>query len=195
MPRRFKQTFKPKTGAKTLVQIAGLITRPVFRRDERRKQESHRQAVAQIQSIQRDVFRQIHFSFLERHGQLEGSRLAQLTVDRLFGRPNSVRGYETLVAEQFAASIATENRHIRNAAFISLLTMLQVESADHKASTRRRIEDTLHWLEQFGEVPLSAADPDALDRISENLSDRQESEETVRPTARLRSLPLVSSAA
>lgn len=178
-----------------LVQVTALITRQTFRRGERRKQELHRQAVAQIQSIQRDVFRRIHFSFLERHGQLEGSRLAQLTVDRLFGRPNSVRGYESFVAEQFAARIATENRHIRNAAFISLLTMLEVESADHKASNRRRIEDTLHWLEQFGEVPRSAADPDALNRISENLTDRQEFEETVRSAARLRSLPLISSAA
>jgi hypothetical protein len=178
-----------------LVQVTALITRQTLRRGERRKQEFHRQAVAQIQSIQRDVFRQIHFSFLERHGQLEGSRLAQLTVDRLFGRPNSIRGYESFVAEQFAARIATENRDIRNAAFISLLRMLEVESADHTASTRRGIEDTLHWLEQFGEVPPSAADPDALDRISENLSDRQESEETVLPTASLRSLPLISSVA
>lgn len=170
MPPSFKSGVRPIAGPKTLRQIAELLTRQVFRVDERRKQARYRQAVAQIQIVQRYVFRQIHFRFLERHGQMEGSRLAQITVDRLFARANSLKGEESFLAGQFAADIASENQQIRNAAFISLLTMLELESADDNSSARRRIVDTIHWLKQFGEIPSGAGEADALARLCETLN-------------------------
>jgi len=151
------------------VQIAELLTRQVFRLEERRKQEHQRQVVAQIHTIQRYVFRNIHFRFLAQHGQIEGSRLAQATVDKLFARANSLKGSESVLAAQFAAEIARDNCHIRNAAFICLLSMLEVEIAHHNAPARRRIVNTLHWLRHFGEIPPGAREPDALELISQAL--------------------------
>jgi len=67
------------------MQIVELLTRHLFRSEERANDAQYRQTVAQIQTLQRHVFRQIRVRFLERHGQIEGSRMAQLTVDKLFG--------------------------------------------------------------------------------------------------------------
>ena len=96
--------------------------------------------------------------------------MAQLTVDKLFGRAASRNGDDDLSADQFAAEIAIENQTIRDTSFICLLAMLELESADNHAAARRRIADTIHWLQQFGEIPLRASEPNALTLISEILT-------------------------
>lgn len=150
------------------MEIIELLTRHLF---PHRANDTHgRQTVAQIQTIQRHVFRQIRVRFLARHGQLEGSRLAQLTVDQLFGRAAVVKGNDSALAEQFAAEIALENRDIRDAAFICLLAMFELESAKTDSPATRRIVEAIYWLKQFGEIPPSASEVDALTRITETLS-------------------------
>jgi len=47
--------------------------------------------------------------------------------------------------------------------------MLSLKSADQNPIASRRLADTIHWLEQFGELPLDATKPDALARIAETL--------------------------
>jgi len=152
------------------MQVIELLTRHLFRSEERANDAQYRQTVAQIQTLQRHVFRQIRLRFLERHGQIEGSRLAQLTVDKLFGRAASRNGDDGLSADQFAAEIAIENQTIRDISFICLLAMLELQSADNHAAARQRIADTIHWLQQFGEIPPHASDPNALALISETLT-------------------------
>jgi len=92
LPHSLNYTIRTRSRAKALVQIAQLLTRQIFRLDERAKQNHYHQMVAHVQDIQRHVFRQIRFRFMTWHGQIEGSRLAQLTVDKLFGRANSLSG-------------------------------------------------------------------------------------------------------
>ncbi len=170
MPHNSAYAIQTDRRAKKLMQIVALLTRHLFRSEERANDAHLRKTVAQIQTVQRHVFRQIRFRFLERHGQIEGSRLAQLTVDKLFGRANSRHGDDGLSVEQFATEIAIENQTIREAAFICLLAMLELQSADNHAAARRRIADTIHWLQQFGEIPLRASEPNALALISESLT-------------------------
>jgi hypothetical protein len=47
--------------------------------------------------------------------------------------------------------------------------MLELQSADN-AAARRRITDTILWLQQFGEIPPRASEPNALTLISETLT-------------------------
>jgi hypothetical protein len=169
LPHSLTYIIRTKRRSKTLVQVAQLLTRQMFHLDERGKQDHRCQIVSQVQSIQRQVFRQIRPRFVARHGQMEGSRLAQVTVDRLFGRSISLKGDDSRLASQFAAEVASEDQFIRNAAFISLLAMLEVERANKNAASRRRIAETISWLEQFGEVPADASEPDALAGITEAL--------------------------
>jgi len=152
------------------MQIVALLTRHLFRSEERANDARYRKPVAQIQAVQRHVFRQIRVRFLERHGQMEGCRLAQLTVDKLFGRAISLRNEDSSLVEQFAAEIAIENQTIRDAAFICLLAMLELQNVDNHAAARRRIADTIHWLQQFGEIPPRASEPNALALITLTLT-------------------------
>ena len=85
MPHNSAYTIQTDRRPKRLMQIVELLTRHLFRFEERANDAQYRQTVAQIQTLQRHVFRQIRVRFLERHGQIEGSRMAQLTVDKLFG--------------------------------------------------------------------------------------------------------------
>ena len=180
-------------------QLGEFLAAQLFRFEERRKHERLQQSLVQVQTIQRNVFRQIHPQFLERHGRIEGSRLAQLTVDKLFGRSNSLKDYENFLAERFAAELACENQIVREAAFISLLAMLEVERVTCRASAARRIVDTLNWLKQFGDIPADAEAPEALAIIGASLCKRplpiREIEAPPPPARRLKTLPLLSSAA
>jgi hypothetical protein len=127
----------------------------------------------QVQAIQRLVFNGIRSSFVPRYGQIEGHRLAQITVDKLFGRATSVKGNDGSLSAQFAAEIADKNELIRDAAFVSLLASLEVETADQSPVVRRRLVDSVRWLEQFGNIPPDAYRPEALFRIEHALGQKR----------------------
>jgi len=139
----------------------------MFGREKRKRQERHQQTASQVQALQRRVYSQLHPLFVSRYGQIDGSRLTQEVVDKLFGRSTPRNGHD--LAEESAGEVAKENQNVRDAAFVSLRAMLEVEGANKNFAAERRILDTIHWLKQFGEIPPDASEPQALKRISEAL--------------------------
>ena len=146
----------------------------MFGREKRKKEETYRRTITLVGAIQRGVFSQLQPGFVERHGQIEGGRLAQEVVDKLFGRLSPGNGHDTVLANQSATEVARDNQNIRDAAFISLRAMLEVEGGKKNFAAERRILDTIHWLKQFGEIPPDASEPQALNRISEVFSQNGE---------------------
>ena len=137
----------------------------MFGREKRKRH--HQQTAAHVQVLQRHVYRQLHPLFVARYGQIDGSRLTQEVVDKLFGRVTPRNGHDLTLAEQSACEVARENQSVRDAAFVSLCAMLEVEGAKKNFAAERRILDTIHWLKQFGEIPPDSSEPQTLERISE----------------------------
>jgi hypothetical protein len=137
----------------------------MFNSAKKKKQDAYRQTIAEVNAVQRCFVAQFHPLFVRQHGHLLGGRLAQAVVDKLFGRPSSLSGGELGLAERLTADIAAENLAVRNAAFISLRAMLQVEGASGNFAAERRIMDTIQWLKQFGEIPADSCEPQAVSRM------------------------------
>ncbi len=135
----------------------------------RRKKERYLKTVTRVQALERCIYSHLRHQFVERHGDLRGGRLGQAAVDKLFGRTPVLSQDDSALAESLAAEIATESKIIRDAAFISLRAMLEIEGETHNFSAERRMLDRMHWLKQFGETPRHASEPDALERISQML--------------------------
>src|SRR5690242_6836353 len=117
----------------------------MFGREKRKKEELYRRTTTQVKAIQRGVFSKLHPKFAERHGQIEGGRLAQEVVDKLFGRLSPSNGHDTALTDQSASEVARDNQNIRDAAFISLRAMLEVEGANKNFAAERKILETIHW--------------------------------------------------
>jgi hypothetical protein len=141
----------------------------MFGREKRKRRERHRQTTSRVQALQRGVYSQLNPLFVARYGQIDGSRLTQEVVDKLFGRVTPRSVHDLALAEESAGEVAKENQNVRDAAFVSLRAMLEVEGANKNFTAERRILDTIHWLKQFGEIPSDASEPQALNRISETL--------------------------
>jgi hypothetical protein len=139
----------------------------MFGLQKRRTKHRYRQTTSQVLALQRQIFNQLHPVFVKRRGHIEGARLAQEVVDKLFGRGAPRNGHDLTEAINSAGEIAREDKNVRDAAFISLRAMLEVEGANKNFAAERRIIDTIDWLKQFGEIPSDASQPQALNRICE----------------------------
>ena len=121
---------------------------------KRKRQRQHfREVRSQIDAIQMRMVVMVRRELLKQYGALTGSQLAQATVDRLFARPAALSGeYEQLI-ESLSNELARNNQVARDAAFVTLAAMLELERANNDFKAERRILETLRWLKQFGEQP------------------------------------------
>jgi hypothetical protein len=135
-------------------------------RKERREQKQLQQVSLHVQAIQRQVFEILRRELVKTHEAIEGGRLAQAVTDRLFARPAAVHGEEFELVRKLSDRLAKENSLLRNAAFVTLEAMLQIEGAKSDLKPERRIIETIHWLEQFGAKPKEMTLAEALDAIT-----------------------------
>jgi len=84
---------------------------------------------------------------------LIASQLAQATADRLFGRPAALSSEYSELIETLSTVLARDNQFVRDAAFITLSALLELEGSNNDFKSERRIIETLHWLHQYGEPP------------------------------------------
>lgn len=138
----------------------------VFGFARQRRKRRYREIAAQVSAIQRCLFSQLHPRLTKEHGAIFGAQLAQSVVDRLFGRRVSLQGDALQLVDQLSSSLAERNQTVRDAAFVSLRAMLEVEGASNDFVAERRIVDTLHWLKQFGEMPANIPLTEVLDRLA-----------------------------
>ena len=108
---------------------------------------------AQVGDIQRHLFETLRRELVKKYQVLTAGRIAQGVVDRLFARPQALHGEELQIVENLSNELARDNQIIRDAAFISLEVMLELEGAKNDFRAERRIIETLHWLERFGKKP------------------------------------------
>ena len=141
----------------------------MFGFSKRRKEKRYLKTASQVHELARQIFEQLRPQFVERNGELQGPRLGQAAVDKLFGRAPALDQEDATFAEHLAAEIATENETIRDAAFISLHAMLDAEGEINNFAAERRVVDTIQWLKQFGEMPRNSSESDALERITETI--------------------------
>ena len=85
---------------------------------------------------------------------LVASQLAQATVDRVFARPAALNHEFSELIESLSTVLARDNKFVRDAAFLTLNAMLELEGANNDFKAERRIIETLHWLHQYGEPPI-----------------------------------------
>ena len=65
----------------------------------------------------------------------------------------ALHGEELQIVERLSNELARDNQIVRDAAFISLEAMLEMGGAKNDFRAERRIIETLHWLERFGQQP------------------------------------------
>ena len=126
----------------------------MFGRGKRRRQLQHlREVKSQIDSIQTRMVVMVRRELLKQYGAITASQLAQAAVDRLFARPPALIGEYVQLIESLSSELARENKFVRDAAFVTLTAMLELEGANNDFKAERRILETLHWLKQYGEEP------------------------------------------
>ena len=130
-----------------------------------KRQKRSREIANQISSIQRLVFDRLRPDFVKEHESISGLRLCQAVVDRLFARPASLQGDEAESVQHLSNEVAKNNQVVREAAFVTLKIMLEVEGDTNDFQAERRILETIHWLEQFGEIPEQTSLQRALEKV------------------------------
>ena len=117
----------------------------------RRRQLQHRRELkSQIDSIQTRMVLMVRRELLKQYEVITASQLAQAAVDRLFARPAAL-GSELI--ESLSNELARENKFVRDAAFVTLAAMLELEGTGNDFKAERRILETVHWLKRYGEQP------------------------------------------
>jgi hypothetical protein len=137
----------------------------MFRFGRRKRQKRSREIANQISSIQRLVFERLRPEFVKEHGSIAGLQLGQAVVDRFFARPASLQGDDAELVQCLSNEIARNNRVVRDAAFVTLKVMIEVEGATNDFQAERRILETINWLEQFGEIPEPTSLKEALEKV------------------------------
>ncbi|MDQ6652845.1 MAG: hypothetical protein M3Y84_08880 [Acidobacteriota bacterium] len=125
----------------------------MFSFERRRIRKRHEEIAKQVCVIQRYLIDKLRLSLGTTHGEIAGAQLSQAMVDRLFARPVTLAGRERLLADRLSGDLVRENRCVRDATFVSLQALLEVESTKHNVIAKRRVLETLDWLRQFGEAP------------------------------------------
>jgi hypothetical protein len=123
-------------------------------RKRRRRVQYFAEVKSQIAEIQTRMVVMVRRELVKHYEVLTASQLAQATVDRLFARPAALSDEYSQLIESLSNVIARENQFVRDASFITLNAMLELEGAENDFKTERRIIETLHWLHQYGEQPM-----------------------------------------
>jgi hypothetical protein len=133
---------------------------------KRRQQRRHYLKVAsQVGTVERHLFELLRRELVKEYDAISSGQLAQLVVDRLFARPAALHVENLQVVERISTQLAQENEVVRDAAFVSLDAMLELEGAKNDFRAGRRIIETLHWLERFGNKPEGVSLPQVLDTL------------------------------
>jgi hypothetical protein len=126
----------------------------MFRFARRRRLRRHYlEVAAQVGKIQRQVFEMLRRELVTEYDPISGGQLAQLVVDRLFARPAPLHVEDNQIVESISTQLARDNEAVRDAAFVSLNAMLELEGAKDNYKAERRIIETMHWLARFGNKP------------------------------------------
>ena len=133
---------------------------------EKQQQKKLREMSLQVGAVQRQVFEILRRELVKTHEAIEGGRLAQGVTDRLFARPAALHGEEFELVLKLSDDLAKENSALRNAAFVTLDAMLQIEGGKNDFRAERRIIETIHWLEQFGRKPNEMTLAETLETIT-----------------------------
>ncbi len=132
---------------------------------KRKRRRRYQEIVAQVSAIERYLCDHLRPQFVEEYGPVAGAALANAVIDRLFARAIAPHGVELELAKQLSSTLAKENKPLRDAAFVSLRALLEVEGVSNNFAAERRIVDTIYWLKQFGEIPQESLLPQVLDRL------------------------------
>ena len=139
----------------------------MFRRGkDKQRQDELREMSLKVGAVQRQVFEILRRELVKTHEPIEGGRLAQAVTDRLFARPAALYGEEFEMVRKLSDHLAKTNPVLRSAAFVTLDAMLQIEGVKNDFKSERRIIETIHWLEQFGQKPNQMTLADALDTLT-----------------------------
>jgi hypothetical protein len=139
----------------------------MFRRGKEKQQQKRLQEMSlQVGAVQRQVFEILRRELVKTHEAIEGGRLAQAVTDRLFARPAALYGEEFELVRKLSDHLAKEYPVLRSVAFVTLDAMLQIEGAKNDFKSERRIIETIHWLEQFGQKPKAMTLADVLDTLT-----------------------------
>jgi len=120
---------------------------------ERGRRQHLKELRSQVDAIQTRMVVMVRRELVKDYGTLAGSQLAQATVDRLFARPAGLSGESVELVKNLSHELARENKFVRDAAFVTLVAMLELEGAANDFKAERRIIETLDWLRQYGEPP------------------------------------------
>jgi hypothetical protein len=131
----------------------------------RRQRQYLRELKSQVDSIQTRIVVMVRRELLKQYGTITASQMAQATVDRLFARPAALGGEYIQLIDSLSNEIVRENKFVRDAAFVTLAAMLELDGANNDFKAKRRILETLQWLKQYGEEPLGIT----LQEINEEL--------------------------
>jgi hypothetical protein len=135
-------------------------------RKQRRRPKQFTEVKSQIVLIQTRLVLLVRRELAKQFDALTASQLAQATVDRLFARPAALSGEYSQLIESLSNTLARENKFVRDAAFLTLNAMLELEGANKDFKAERRIMEALHWLNQFGAQPMGMT----LQEIHERLT-------------------------
>lgn len=130
----------------------------------RRQQQLHREITANVGSIQRHLFEALRRELTEEYEMITAGQLAQAVVDRLFARPAALHGEELRLVESLSNELA-KSQVVRDAAFVCLEALMQLEGAHNDFRAERRIIETLDWLERFGQKPQGTSLAEVLNNL------------------------------
>jgi hypothetical protein len=119
-----------------------------------RENQRFNEVTSQIGEIQTRMVVLVRRELVKHYEVLIASQLAQATVDRLFARPAALSGECSELIERLSGILARDNKFVRDAAFISLSALLELEVTNNDFKAERRILETLQWLNQIGEPPM-----------------------------------------
>lgn len=119
--------------------------------------ESRNDGVAQVTAIQCYLVNLLLPSLSASYGETNGIRLSEGILDRLFARPLSLAAQERFQADRLCADLLRQNEVIRIAVLTSLRALHELESERNNLAAKRRIEETIEWLKQFGEIPAESS--------------------------------------
>jgi|SRR5215831_3959574 len=126
----------------------------MFRWGKRKQRLEHfREVRAYADAIQTRMVVLVRRELVKDHEALVASQLAQATVDRLFARPAALSSQYSELIGTLSTALAKDNQFVRDAALTTLGAMLELERAENDFKAERRIIETLHWLQQYGEPP------------------------------------------
>jgi hypothetical protein len=138
----------------------------MFRWGKRKQRLEHfREITSHTGAIQTRMVVLVRRELVKHYEALTATQLAQAIVDRLFARPPALNNEYSELIENISTALARDNQFVRDAAFITLHALLELEGDKNDFKAERRIIETRHWLHQYGEPPMGLT----LQEVNEKL--------------------------